>query len=186
MSIVQQCLLKSITMKNLKALLTLALVFVASFSSNAGGDRPVHEIHSMMIFNFIKYVQWPGYDSSQDFIIGVIGDDNVYNTLNAWYDGKVRGDKKYAVKKFNNVNEITGCHIIYVGKSEGKSFDAINQKITGYPTLTVTDYPGLGEKGSAINFSTVNNKLAFELNQKTIDKANLKVSGQLTAMAILI
>lgn len=173
-------------MKSFKKVVVLVLLFVSAFSGNAGTDRPAHEIHSMMIYNFIKYIQWPGYDSSQDFVIAVIGDDDVYNTLNGWYNGKVRGDKKFTVKKFNSVEEITGCHIIYVGKSKAKAFDDINSKITGYPTLSITDAPGLGAKGSAINFKTVNNKLAFELNQKTIDKANLKVSSQLSAMAILI
>ncbi|MEQ8926930.1 MAG: YfiR family protein [Fulvivirga sp.] len=173
-------------MKKLQITFALTLLLVASLTGQAGSDRPVHEIHSMMIYNFIKYIQWPGYDSSQDFVIGVIGDDNVYSTLTTWYDGKVRGDKKYAVKKFSSVNDITGCHIIYVGKNEGKSFESIQRKLAGYPTLTITDAPGLGQKGSAINFRTVNNKLVFELNQKTVDKANLKVSGQLAAMAILI
>lgn len=169
-----------------KLISTFALSMLLFTSINAGSDRPLHEIHSMMIYNFIKYIQWPGYDSSQDFVIGVIGEDDVYNTLNTWYNGKVRGDKKFLVKKFNSPNDITGCHIIYVGKKEGTSFDAINRKITGYPTLTITDTPGLGVKGSSINFKTVDDKLAFELNQKAIDKANLKVSGQLAAMAIMI
>lgn len=173
-------------MRNLKSIFTLALLLLATLSTNAGTDRPTHEIHSMMIYNFVKYVQWPGYDSSQDFVIGVIGDDDVFNTLVGWYNGKIKGDKKFSVKRFSSAEEITGCHIIYVGKKQGKAFEAINQKITGYPTLSITDGHGLGAKGSAINFRVVNNKLAFELNQKAIEKANLKVSGQLAAMAILI
>ncbi|MEQ8575456.1 MAG: YfiR family protein, partial [Fulvivirga sp.] len=108
-----------------KLISTFALSMLLFTSINAGSDRPIHEIHSMMIYNFIKYIQWPGYDSSQDFVIGVIGEDDVFNTLNTWYNGKVRGDKKFLVKKFNSANDITGCHIIYVGKNQGKSFDAI-------------------------------------------------------------
>ncbi len=173
-------------MKKIKHTIALTLLFFVSFMGTAGSDRPVHEIHSMMIYNFIKYIQWPGYDSSQDFIIGVIGDDDVYNTLNTWYGGKLRGDKKFVVKRYTNINEISGSHIIYVGSNQSKAFDAIQAKITGYPTLTITDGPGLAAKGSSINFKMVENKLAFELNQKAIDKANLKVSGQLAAMAILI
>jgi hypothetical protein len=173
-------------MKKFKTTLALFIIFFITFIGNAGNERPVHEIHSMMIYNFIKYIQWPDYDSSQDFIIGVIGEDDVYNTLSTWYDGKLRGDKKFSVKKYNSIAEIGNAHIIYVGKNEGRSFGAIQQKIKGTSVLTITDNPGLGEKGSAINFKTVNSKLAFELNQKTIDQSNLKVSGQLSAMAILI
>jgi hypothetical protein len=52
--------------------------------------------------------------------------------------------------------------------------------------LVITDKSGLGEKGSGINFKTVDNKLKFELNQKAIEASNLKVSGALSSMAILI
>ncbi len=173
-------------MKKIISSLALTLAMFVSFVGTAGNERSIYEIHSMMIYNFVKYIQWPDYDPSQDFVIGVIGEDEVYNTLKTWYDGKLRGDKKFAVKKFESVADISKCHIIYIGKDQGKSFDVINSKVKSFSALTITDYPGLGVKGSAINFKTVNNKLAFELNQKTIDQSNLKVSGQLAAMAILI
>jgi len=52
--------------------------------------------------------------------------------------------------------------------------------------LTVTDGNGLGQKGSCINFKVVDGKLKFELNQAVIGTSNLKVSSQLSSMAILI
>ena len=57
-------------------------------------DRPTHEIHAAMLFNFIKYVQWPNEGEAGEFVVGVIGDDNVFNTLNQWYNGKAKGSKK--------------------------------------------------------------------------------------------
>jgi hypothetical protein len=173
-------------MKKFISSLVLTLMFFVSFVGTAGNDRPISEIHSMMIYNFVKYIQWPDYDVSQDFVIGVIGEDAVYNTLKTWYDGKLRGDKKFSVKKYNSVADISKSHIIYIGKNEAKSFEAIHNRIKDFSTLTITDYPGLGAKGSAINFKTVNDKLLFELNQKAIDESKLKVSSQLSAMAILI
>jgi hypothetical protein len=161
------------------------LVFSASFSSNAQ-DRPVHEIYSMMMWNFTKYVQWPDYDSGGEFVIGVVGNNEVYNTLNQWYGGKPKGPKTYVIKKFNSASDVTDCHVIYIDKSKSSEFDLINNKIQGKKTLIITDKNGLGEKGSAINFKTVDNKLKFELNQKAMEASNLKVSGALTSMAILI
>lgn len=149
-------------------------------------ERPIHEIHSMMIFNFIKYIQWPDVNGGDAFVIGVIGDDEVYNTLNAWYGGKLRGNKKFTVKKFNSLAEISKCEILYVAKGSSKEFDAIKSKVASSSTLLITDKAGLGEKGSGINFRTINDKLAFELNQRAIEASQLKVSGQLSSMAILI
>jgi hypothetical protein len=44
----------------------------------------------------------------------------------------------------------------------------------------------MAEKGSCINFKIIDGKLKFELNQNVVTGSNLKVSGQLTSMAILI
>ena len=170
-------------MKKIQAL-AIAALFVGS--SVVAQDRPMHEVYSMMMFNFTRYVQWPDQSGAGEFVIGVIGNNDVYNTLNTWYGGKPRGSKTYVIKKFNSASEVTDCHVLYIDKTKSTEFDVANNKLKGKGTLVITDKNGLGEKGSAINFKTVDNKLKFELNQKAIEASNLKVSGALSSMAILI
>ncbi|WP_276366884.1 YfiR family protein [Chryseolinea sp. H1M3-3] len=170
-------------MKKIKVLIVAALLISGNAFSQ---ERPVHEVYSMMVFNFTKYVQWPDHAASGEFVIGVVGNTDIYNTLNGWYGGKPRGSKTYIIKKFNSVAEVTDCHVLYIDKSKSGDFDAANAKVKGKGTLVITDKSGLAEKGSAINFKTVDNKLKFELNQKAIEASNLKVSGALSSMAILI
>jgi hypothetical protein len=170
-------------MKKIYAL--LVAVFITSSTVQAQ-DRPIHEVYSMMLFNFTKYVQWPDHSSSGEFVIGVIGNTDVYNTLQNWYGGKPRGSKTCVVRKFASASDITDCHVVFIDKSKSGEFDSVNAKVKGKGTLIITDKNGLGEKGSAINFKTIDNKLKFELNQKAIEASNLKVSGSLSSMAILI
>ena len=170
-------------MKKISVLLVAALFTSGTVFSQ---ERPVHEVYSMMVFNFTKYVQWPDHAASGEFVIGVVGNTDIYNTLNGWYGGKPRGSKTYIIKKYNSVAEITDCHVLYIDRSKSGDFDALADKIKGKGTLVITDKNGLGEKGSSINFKTVDNKLKFELNQKAIEASNLKVSGALSSMAILI
>jgi hypothetical protein len=165
---------------------TLLALFVFSSSLVVAQERPMHEVYSMMVYNFIKYVQWPDHSESGEFVIGVVGNADVYNTLNAWYGGKPRGGKMYTIKKFNSASDVTACHVVFIDKSKSAEFDALNSKVKGKGTLLITDKAGLGEKGSGINFKNVDNKLKFELNQKALEASNLKVSGQLSSMAILI
>jgi hypothetical protein len=161
-----------------------ALLF--SYSSAFSQERSMEEVYSMMVFNFTKYVQWPDYAEGGDFVIGVVGNNSLYNTLNASYNGKPRGKKVYVIKKFNSASEITDCHVVFIDKSKSKDFDAISAKFQGKPTLLITDKDGLGAKGSGINFKTIDNKLKFELNQKALETSNLKVSSTLSSMAIAI
>lgn len=170
----------------MKKMLVLVVAALLVSGSGFSQDRPVHEIYSMMVFNFTKYVQWPDHATTGEFVIGVVGNADIYNTLNGWYGGKPRGSKTYIIKKFNSAAEVTDCHVLYIDNSKSGEFDIANNRVKGKGTLVITDKTGLGEKGSGINFKTVDNKLKFELNQKAIDASNLKVSGALSSMAILI
>jgi hypothetical protein len=173
-------------MRFLKLMILTGILALPVGNETFAQDRPMHEVYSMMVYNFTKYVQWPDHDATGEFVIGVIGNADVYNTLNGWYGGKPRGVKTYVIKKFTSAAEVTDCHVVFIDKGRSGEFDAVNAKLKGKGTLVITDKNGLGEKGSAINFKTVDNKLKFELNQKAIEASNLKVSGALSSMAILI
>jgi hypothetical protein len=170
----------------MKKVIVFALALLVGNSLTYAQERAAHEVYSMMVFNFVKYVQWPDHDKSGEFVIGVVGNDDIYNTLNTWYGGKAKGSKTYVIKKFKNAAEISDCQVLFIDKSKSNEFDVISGKVKGKGTLLVTDKNGLGARGSCINFKTVDEKLRFELNQQAIEASNLKVSGALTSMAILI
>jgi hypothetical protein len=171
-------------MKTAKVILAGLVMMVSSAAFSQ--ERPIHEVYSMMVFNFVKYVQWPAGDNSKEFVIGVVGNNEIYNTLTTWYAGKPKGAKTYVIKKFNTAAEVTDCQVIFIDKTKSNEFDGVNNKVRGKGTLVVTDRAGLGSRGSCINFKTVDEKLRFELNQQAIEASNLKVAGSLTSMAILI
>ncbi|MEO1050853.1 MAG: YfiR family protein [Bacteroidota bacterium] len=166
------------------SLIALCLLF-AGQSTYAQGDRPQEEIYSMMIYNFLKYIEWPGNAQSGDFVIGVIGDDAVYNTLTKWYSTKKKGTQSIVIKKFSSIDQVN-CHMVFMGKSMSKEFDKLKDQLSGKNTLIVTNKSGLGAKGSGINFKIENNRLKFELNKSSITASKLKVSSKLMGMAEVI
>src|SRR5688572_13300979 len=117
-------------MKKFKVLVIAALIAGSAFAQ----DRPMHEVYSMMVFNFTKYVQWPDHTAGGEFVIGVIGNSDVYTTLNSWYGGKPRGTKTYVIKKFNNADEVTDCHVVFIDKSKSGVFEDVNNKVKGKGT----------------------------------------------------
>jgi hypothetical protein len=171
---------------SMKALSFVLIFSIVSIGIVRAQERPTHEIHAAMLYNFIKYTQWPGEADGGDFVLGVIGEDNVYNTLKQWYDGKPKGAKKIVVKKLASAAESGDCQVVYIGKSKSREFDGVKTSTTGKAVLTVSDSYGLGAKGSCINFKVVEGKLKFELNQASVSASNLKIASQLTSMAILL
>lgn len=166
--------------------ITLFLFAFGAFTLSFAQDKPMYEIHSAMLYNFIKYVQWPNEGDGGEFVVGVMGDDDVFNTLKQWYDGKPKGSKKYVIKKLSSPADAATCAVVYLGKGKSNQFDDIKGAIAGKPVLTITNGNGLAQKGSCINFKVVDGKLKFEMNQAIFGSNSLKVSSQLSSMAIMI
>ena len=164
----------------------LFLVCSLSITSSAQ-ERSKGDLNAMMVYNFLKYIQWPDGKNSGDFRIGVLGANDVFSSLSSWYDNKTKGNKKFFVKKINlGEDDLSQYQLIYIGKDASAKFDEVLSQVENHPVLTITDKTGMAKAGSCINFRVIQNRLKFEMNQDAIRKASLKVSSQLTNMAILI
>jgi len=167
---------------------TLTFLILSLFFSlgAVAQERPTYELHAAMLYNFIKYTQWPNETEAGDFVVGVLGDEDLFNLLKTRYDGKPKGTKKYVIRKLASAAEAGDCQVVYLGKGKSRDFDSVKTSTAGKSVLTITDANGLGQKGSCINFKVLDGKLKFELNQGVLGTANLRVSSQLTSMAIVI
>jgi hypothetical protein len=168
-----------------RIVIVFSMVFLA-WPVVAQQEKSMSEIQAQMIYNFLKYIQWPNETEAGDFVVGVMGEEEVFTTLKNYYDGKPRGAKKFVVKKLASADEAATCSVVYLGKSKSKEFENIKNGVTGKSILTITDSFNLGSKGSCINFKVVDGKLKFEMNQASLGGASLKVSTQLTSLAIVI
>jgi hypothetical protein len=163
----------------------LFLAVLLSSGNVFAQQKPIHEVYSMMVYNFMKYIQWPG-DGSSQFVIGIAGNDDMLETMSAWYNGRKMGTRTCVIRKVERAADVEGCQVVFLDRSRSGDFDEIQSRVQGKSTLLITDKNGLGQRGSAINFKVVDSKLRFELNQKALESANLKVASALASMAILI
>lgn len=172
-------------MKRISRVLIVIALMVFGFNSKSG-DRPMHEIHSMLMFNFINYVEWPADAKAGNFIIAVVGDENVASTIQNFYTNRTVKGQSVKVVNVDNVTAVNNAHVLYLSSSKSREFESAKAKFDGKSTLMITDKNGLGKKGSCINFQEINGKLKFEINQESIKGNNLKISNQLSSMGILI
>lgn len=145
-----------------------------------------YRIHSVFIYNFTKYIQWPSSDQNGDFVIGVLGNSPMVASLEKLAAERKIGTRSMVVKKFSSVDQISKCHMLFIPDRQSSDLEAAIAKISGQSTLVMTERSGLGMKGSGINFITVDGKQKFELNKAATEKAQLKVSNELTSLAIVI
>jgi YfiR/HmsC-like len=76
--------------------------------------------------------------------------------------------------------------MLFVPSTLSGQLGEVLSKVGSKSTLVITEQPGLGAKGSDVNFIMKDGKLAFELNQTALTKHKLKASSELTRLAILI
>jgi hypothetical protein len=165
-----------------KYLLVLSFITIPLFTGLSQVSS-VSQAQSMFIYNFSRLIQWPASGTTGEFVIGVIGDNEVYSSLLSFVANKKVGAQSIVVKKFEDPQSISRCQILFVGDSKISKFPEVISKIQGFNSLVITEKRGMINSGSAIDFILVEDKLKFVMNAENAVKYNLTVSKSLEDMA---
>lgn len=167
-----------------RAILIIFLGLIFSITSFAQKEK----YESLFIYNFTKYIKWPDNYNQGKFVIGVLGNSSIYQSLNEMAESKKKtsSGSNLEVMKYNSIADIGECNILFVSENMISKIEEIDGGTSGKPILIVTDSPGMANKGSVINFIEKDGKIKFELNEAKAATRNLIVSGSLTTLAILI
>lgn len=143
---------------------------------------------SLFIYNFTKYIKWPDTYNPNAFVIGVVGASTIINDLTEMAETKKQtlSGATLQVKKYNSIEEIGTCHILFVSGNIIDKIAQIETKTAGKPILIVADTPGMATQGAAINFVEKDGKIKFELNQGQATKRGLNIASSLVSLAIVI
>lgn len=145
-----------------------------------------YKFHSLFIYNFTKYIEWPESYKSGDFVIGVLGKSDITTNLMKMAEVKTVGTQKIQVQVLNDIASMPKCHMLFIPSNQSSRLEEALAAIENKPTLVISERPGLGKKGSGINFILEEGKWRFELNRAAIEQSSLKVSGELVKLGKLI
>ena len=174
-------------MRKLSLLILSLFLFSAdvvdmSFFYNQKDDTG-SKIKAVFLYNFTRYFEWPAINGS-NFTITVVGDNQgIFNELSKMALTKMVGKQKLLVKSVPTLKEVENTQILYLLSEKSNLLPDALSKTKGKGILLVTEKPGLGKDGSAINFIVQENKHEFELNKKSAEKSGLKVSSSLQTLA---
>lgn len=145
-----------------------------------------YKMHSVFVYSFTRYVIWPESYNSGDFEIMVLGDSPIIEELKAMAQTKKVGDRSIKVTQISSTAEIKKCNMLFVSSARTALIPEVMEKVNTQSILVISEEVGAAQKGSDINFIVKDGKLAFELNQASINKQGLRVSNELSRLAILI
>jgi len=167
--------------------LFVAILFPPAIYENCIGQTPTeYQIKAAFLFNFLKFVEWPGdpaMDPQAKWVIGIVGDSPVSTQLSYLFAGKNVMGRDVQVKQFQAADNLRVCNILFIGTSEKKRLPSILSSLHGFSVLTVADMDHFIESGGMVQFVEEDSHVRVAIDVGTTSRAHLKVSSKLLALA---
>ena len=170
----------------LAALLLAAHFPPANRTVYAGQSPTEYQVKAAYLFNFLKFVEWPGdpaADPNGKWLIGFVGDSLVGDELTHLVEGKNVLGRDLQVKKYQAADNLRGCNILFIGESEKKRLPSILAALRGYSVLTVADIDNFIGSGGMVQFVVKDARVRVVIDVGATRRARLRVSSKLMALA---
>jgi hypothetical protein len=148
-----------------------------------------YEVKAVFLFNFSQFVDWPATafaDGRSPLSICVLGSDPFGATLDEIVRGETVNGRTLAVRRYQSLDRVRGCHILFIDRSQDAQLEAILAALRGRSVLTVGDFEGFTRRGGMIRFVTVGNKIRLRINLAAAQAANLTISSKLLRPAQIV
>jgi hypothetical protein len=168
------------------ATLVLAASIYAQPTVGQGSTSTEYQVKAAFLFHFAQFVDWPVEAFKQadsPLIYCTLGGDPFHGVLDATLNGKTLGSRALQVRHLRKVAEAPGCHVLFIGAEEEEDIAAGLASLVRSPILTVGEAENFAAAGGMIGFCLEDNKVRFEINVGAAERANLKISARLLALA---
>ena len=171
--------------RTLKIAVVCTIIMGAAVASNdANAQVANYKAYSLFVHSFAKYSQWPESAGSKNFQITILGKTKLTEELIKLSANKKIGNRSIQVNQINDIEDIGTPHIIFITDFRTASLNKVLARVKGEPTMIITERDGLTNKGAAVSFiTTTGNKLKFQVNKETFDKAGIKVANSILSLA---
>lgn len=150
----------------------------------AASQVPLSDVKAEMLFNIAKFVSWPSSGGQITFTI--LGEDELAAVLASTLSTKSINGRKVFVRFVRRVSDARGSQILYIASSEAARIPDVLDALRGQPVLTVADVTGFTAQGGMVDFVQEIDKVRFEINPGSAERAQLKISARLLALARIV
>lgn len=172
-------------MKKPLIMITLTLVLGCSFICNAGNIPSEDKVKAACLYNFAKFIKWPGPAFSNEnapLLIGVMGDNSFADKLAPLTSKTVR-NRPFDIKKLKTSEQAQTCQMVYIRTSNSTELSAILEKLKARPIITVGDSKNFAARGGIIQFIKIRGRLRFIINLDAAKRNQVQINSQLLSLA---
>ena len=163
---------------------TTVLVWMAVVAVGAAGQASDEaQVKAAFLYNFAKFVQWPGDAASSPLTIGIIGDDEFANRLEQVVKGKALQGRTLVVQRVAKYEVLRDYDIVFVSGAAERQIGEVLARVGDASVLTVGESRTFLRDGGLIRLYPEGNRLRFEINVAGAERAGLKMSAQLLSLS---
>ncbi len=152
-----------------------------------------YQVKAAFLYNFAKFVEWPAArftDETSPIEIAVIGRNPFGDELENVVRGRTINGRSISVSYVLSTDNVkkgaAPYHVVYVTAGEERGLEQLAQLWSNASWLTVGESPRFAAQGGMVKFSTVDEKVRFEINADAAETAGLRISAQLLKLATAV
>jgi hypothetical protein len=148
-----------------------------------------YQVKAAFLVNFPKYADWPAAAFSatnSPLVLAVAGETKVTDEIQKNIAGRTVNGRKIVLKRLATGEELGGCHILFISAAEQRRAPNLFTQLKDTSVLTVGETDDFLERGGIINLARRDQKIALEVNLTAANKARIKISSKLLAVASVV
>ena len=136
------------------------------------------------MYKFLQNLEWTS--AADKYTVGVMSDPSLLSELKTITSGRSVKGLPVEVLDYQSGNLLDGLHMLFVGAGGMSELDDITRQAVEKSVVIVTETNGSAKYGAGINFVDVGGTLKFQMNLGVLQESNVKASGSIKSLAILI
>jgi hypothetical protein len=166
--------------------LALAATLLAATGIAAGArvdGTPDVVVKAALLFNFAKFIEWPGMTAGAAIMFCVVSDDGIAAALVETVSGRTIGGHMLDVSRPQEHAAWRTCNVLYIADAEARRSGDGLQGIKTLPVLTVSDGKGFSDGAGIVELYVDGGRMRFAINVDAAESAGLRLSSRLLGLA---
>ena len=165
----------------------LAALWLALSPALAGAaESSAPAVKAAFVYNFVKLVSWPEARlpaGNAPVQVCVIKGDEMEEALRQALAGKLAGTHPIQVAPVAADESFAACQVLYLGSRTASRNATLRTRAAGKGVLLIDEGPRFTWPDGMIRLFQEQNRMRFELNLESFERAGLKVDPRLIRLA---
>jgi len=178
--------------------LLIAVIFIDLPAAYAQTTAPLYEqkIKAGLVYNLIKYTEWPNTISMQDskntdshntvvLKVCLFGEDPFDGYLSP-LQGRTAQQATIAISHITQIQQAQDCSAVVVNRDQEQQLQPLLQFLQGKNVLTISDITHFAERGGMVELTRQDEKIALHINKNSLDSAKLGIDARMLKLATIV